>query len=264
MIKIKPIKSSSMGNMFIIESNGHSPLILDAGLTEKEFMSVLKTDIKHIGGAVITHKHQDHAKGVKSIATNYNIDTYMPQEVADIERLNYNRHSFIIKDRKEFKLCGFTILPVEVGHINQDGSECETYNFLIKNLADETLAYITDCGKAVKNMPNAKAYIIECNYDEVTMKHAIDNGLVNEVYMNRTMGDGGHISMQECAEYLNENIGENTEIVMLMHISVNGDHQKHLDYIKHKTGFKNVVVVPPNTYIKDEYKVGYEPTKILF
>lgn len=267
MFKINCLKSSSMGNMFLVESENQKPMFLDVGLDSKQSQHAMKLNNKsfnNVGSALVTHAHQDHAKGIKYLINDYAVDVYMPSEVILQNDILGHRHAFKIQDRQVISFNGYDILPVNVLHINNDGSNCETYNFLIRNSIGEELAYITDCGKAVKNMPNAKVYIIESNYDNDYVADAILRGELDSKYVDRTTSVGGHLSMQECAQYLKSNIGDKTELVLLMHLSTNANSEAHAEHIRGVTGFKNVVAIRPNEFNVNEYVAGYIAPKVPF
>ena len=82
-----------------------------------------------------------------------------------------------------------------------------------------SLAYIADTGiihsKYHDKFKNKTIYLFESNHDvEMEM-----NGTKDPLTKIRNIGDMGHLSNEQCAMYLSHFVGDNTKIVMLIHIS---------------------------------------------
>ena len=65
-MKVCSLASSSKGNCTIVY-NDHQILVVDMGITFKEFeekLALLKLDINNVIGAIVSHEHGDHIKGL--------------------------------------------------------------------------------------------------------------------------------------------------------------------------------------------------------
>lgn len=223
MLKLTPLKSSSSGNLFIL-SDGHISFMLDCGLSLSEFEQGLKfhpdIDPFKIKGMLITHKHGDHTKGMKAISEKYHIKIFMSKGTAS--DLSWDGHYKEISAFKPFKWKEWTITPIDVEHSNSQGGNCnEPLNFVIENGEAEKVAYITDTGTMKYKLENYQMYIIEANY--ATIDYALIKGKgYAQRKQERAMQDDGHMSLEYACNYLNNNIGNKTRKIIMMHLSVAG------------------------------------------
>ena len=69
MARFYPLASGSGGNSTYIKS-GNSAVLIDAGISYKsilERVALIGGDIKKIAGVAVTHSHDDHIKGIKTL-----------------------------------------------------------------------------------------------------------------------------------------------------------------------------------------------------
>ena len=212
-MKVVVLGSSSKGNSTYVES-GNTKFLIDVGLgfndiKDKLFkLGVYPDEINFI---VITHAHIDHVKSLHSFSRVYNTKIFIGKNTYnEYLKKDYIHNYTFIEDVNDFD--GIKIDKIPISH-DKSG-----YGFVFY-LEDKTLAYITDTGmihsKYHNILSNRDIYLFESNHDvEMEM-----NGTKDEMTKIRNIGDEGHLSNEQCAMYLNHFLGDNTKVIMLMHIS---------------------------------------------
>ena len=77
-MKVCSLASSSKGNCTIVY-NDNQVLLIDMGITLKELeekLNKLKLSCNDIVGAIVSHEHSDHVKGLGSLYKKYNIPVF--------------------------------------------------------------------------------------------------------------------------------------------------------------------------------------------
>ena len=77
-MKVCSFASSSKGNCTIVY-NENEILVVDMGITFKEFeekINLLKLDINNVIGAIVSHEHSDHIKGLLTFFRTLNKKIY--------------------------------------------------------------------------------------------------------------------------------------------------------------------------------------------
>lgn len=130
-----------------------------------------------------------------------------------------------VKANNKFDIEDFTIMPFELVH------DVLCYGYLIKDKISNTkFIYITDTGAIPYEFKDIDYFLIESNCDE--------NLLTYEDYKEVRLYDT-HMSMQQTAEFLRNNVNHNTKKIILGHISSSEE-----DYLKHKTYIDGVINNP--------------------
>ena len=232
MIKFNVIASGSKGNASIITLDNGSSILIDQGLSLKEFQKrcesagILVDSIKYI---FVTHSHVDHIKSIASYPSDKIFSMYRTLPFYSYNRLDY----FLEYEFEEFR-----VVPVKTSH---DAPDPVGYVFYI---GDEKLVYITDTGmiskKTLKYLANADIYYFECNHDV----DLLETSGRPEQLINRVKGKCGHLSNEQCFTYLNELVGENTKKVYLAHISEDCNNDDAIDLAKER-------IISNNPYYKN-------------
>ncbi len=214
MIKFCSLSSGSKGNTAFIEINGDKYLI-DIGnscLYVEKNLRAISVNPREIKGIFISHSHKDHIEGLKVFIKKYNPIIYLSEDSLEEISKEFEIKNFIILNTAEFANFSLTLIPTS--H-DAKGS----YGFLFDDLENSSVVYITDTGyiseKNLKIMENKKLYYFESNHDiEMLM-----NGPYPYYLKQRILSDKGHLSNKSSAYYLHEIIGDNTETVILAHLS---------------------------------------------
>lgn len=222
-MKFCVLASGSKGNSTYIEINNHKFLI-DVGinfLLLSNKLSEINVNIEEIEAIFITHLHQDHIAGLKRFLKKCSPKVYLTKTM--YENLDVDLNDYVLYDN-DFLIEDINVETIRLSH---DTPECRGYIF---NYANSSLVYITDTGYInVKNhekLQNKTSYIFESNHDvNMLMK-----GKYPYHIKMRILGDRGHLSNHDSANYLSKFVGDNTKNIVLAHIShENNSYDKALD-----------------------------------
>lgn len=231
---VSVLASGSKGNCTYLETNNHKCLI-DVGMNYKYISAKLEeigVDIKDIDTILITHAHTDHINGLKKVIKDVKPRIYLTEKMLnelgyEIENYNLISDDFILDD-----------LNVEVVKLSHDADDINGYIF---SCNDKTVVYITDTGyinvKNHKRLKNKNLYIMESNHDvNMLMK-----GKYPYHIKMRILGDKGHLSNKDSANYLSNFIGDNTKYIILAHLShENNNPELALNNLKEVLKEKNI------------------------
>ena len=107
-------------------------------------------------------------------------------------------------------------LDVKVIKTSHDAADSNGYVF---SSYDKSIVYITDTGYInVRNfdkLKNKNVYVFESNHDVRMLRE----GKYPYYLQQRILSDKGHLSNKDSAYYLSEFIGNNTEKIILIHLS---------------------------------------------
>ncbi len=207
-MKITILSSGSKGNCTIIQTNKKN-ILIDAGITLKDFESRLDEDNINIDIIFITHSHSDHIKGLKQIYKKYKPIVYTRNEEVINKQLCPTTYldDVIILDNLEIKCFNLSHDSACVGFKVKD------------NKTNKELVYITDTGyinkKILDEIENKDVYIIESNHDVEKLR----NGKYPFILQQRILSDKGHLSNKDCCKYLSKIIGNKTTYIVLAHLS---------------------------------------------
>ena len=221
---IKSYGSSSAGSSYLID-DGSSRIIIDCGV---------KSDTRNVDAVLITHGHGDHYKYYKDYS-NYNIPIYLTEETATAIKINgYNKE--IIEPLELFNTGGYSVLPFETEH------DCPgAVGYLIKsNSTKETLLFATDTYYIKYNFPKINYFMLECNYDIVTLKNNLENNIIPFVFYKRLLKS--HFSIDNLIEFLRSQDLSEAKEIYLMHTSrTNGSPQEFRARIEKRFNVKTYV-----------------------
>lgn len=235
MLKLKIIGSSSKGNCYILKSNTTS-IMLDCGCKK-----VISEDLTQIDGVVLSHLHLDHVGAVPKIKDLYKGKYYANKDTLNILPVLEKDKIKVVAGEK-FGIKDFSLMPFELLH------DVACYGFLIKdNISKNKLVYITDTGMVDYKFKDIDFILIESNCDEDLLTY--------EDYKEVRLYDT-HLSLQQTAKFLKENINHNTKKVMLCHISKGEkDFKRHERYVLDELENKNVEVIAINPNLEKTLEI---------
>lgn len=168
-MRFASIGSGSAGNCMVIEQKS-TRVLLDCGFSTKEVITRLqKLDLsaEQITGILITHEHDDHAKGAFKLAAKYNIPVWLTHGTHRmIERYLPERADIqwnLIDSHNCFDIQDLQITPYPVPH---DAREPTQFTF---SDGQYKLGVLTDAGSSTvyieQVLSACDALVLECNHD---------------------------------------------------------------------------------------------------
>ena len=227
-MKIKVLASSSEGNCAWI-SDGKTSLLLDAGLPLGEIQKGCNFGLSALGGCLITHEHNDHAKaGLKLMERS--IDVYTSQGTADAHGWSGHRLHIVRS------LQGFTIGTLDVLAFGVEHDAVEPLGFVIYSRATrDKLLYLTDTFYTKYRFNGLTHIMCECNYDMDILLHNVKIGEVEAVAANRITKS--HMSIDTLLDMLAANDRSRLRQIYLLHISSrNGNPEEFKKRVQKLTG----------------------------
>ncbi len=218
-MRFASIGSGSAGNCLVIEQ-ANTRLLLDCGFMPNETVKRLqKLDLmpEQISGILVTHEHDDHAKGAFKLAAKYNLpvwlshgslkmcERYIPEK-ADIQ-IN------IIDSHTQFSIDNIQVSPYPVPH---DAREPTQFTFTDGN---HKLGVLTDAGSSTSHIETVlsacDALVLECNHD----LNMLENGAYPYSLKKRVGSRLGHLDNQSAACLLAKLDNSKLKHIVAAHLS---------------------------------------------
>lgn len=234
-MKFSVLASGSRGNVSYIETP-HVHILVDLGISCAKACQKLRSinvEPETIHGILITHTHVDHVNGLRVFLKKYHPKLYLTKSMYDelSKLMDIDHYQLLDGD--------FTIEDLNV-HIFKTSHDVEDSNGYLLESNGKSLVYVTDTGyinvKYHKELCNKNYYIMESNHDvELLM-----NGKYPYHLKQRILSDRGHLSNKDSAYYLSKFIGNETEGVVLIHLSEeNNEEEIALNTLKEALSKKN-------------------------
>ena len=229
---VRVIATGSTGNSYIIQA-GEEILLLELGINFKDIKKALNYDLSKVVGALVTHEHKDHSKGVNE-AIKSGIDVYMSEGTAtgiEFKGSSFGHRLNYLKNKELCKIGDFTIIPFETQHdVN------EPLGFLIYHKELGKIVFVTDTYYLKSKFKNVAHILIECNYSEDVLPQL-------PPWRARTIKS--HMSLRTLKDTLKTWDLEGTKDITLIHISHdNGNPDRFQKEIEEMTGIKTYAAVP--------------------
>ena len=211
-MKVAVLASGSKGNSTYIETN-NTKILIDAGMSnlyiEKKLI-LLGVNPDDINFVFITHTHTDHIAGLKVFIKKHHPKVFLTLDM-------YNELKDILNDYEILE--SEIILNDLVVDYFKTSHDTDSVGYIFKS-NDKEIVYVTDTGyiniKNLKKLNNKDLYIFESNHD---IEMLMNNPNYPYQIKQRILGDKGHLSNNQCKEYLNKIIGDKTKYIVLAHLS---------------------------------------------
>lgn len=249
---VSVLASGSKGNSTLIRTEKLN-ILIDAGMNLKyikeqlAYFELTPSDINYI---FLTHTHKDHVGALETFIKRNNPTICLGKKMFnDLEYLKDYDNILFLDNIIELE-----DVLVETIKTSHDASESIGYIFTSNN---KSLVYITDTGyinnKYFNKLYNKNIYVMESNHDVEMLMH----GKYPPWLKQRVLSDRGHLSNQASSFYLSKLIGNNTNYVVLAHLS----HENNTEEIAMKTlcntlmeynvDFNNIFIAKQNEKTKD-------------
>lgn len=217
--RICPLFSSSSGNCTYIGTQ-QGGILVDAGASFKGICEALLRaggSIDEITAVFITHEHDDHIKGLKTLLNKTNIALFASETTLEtlrgFDKIPAKTKLFSMDDNK-IEIGGIIVERFATSH-DCDGSS--GYSFVLPD--KKRVAVCTDSGIVTdsmrKSLKGNDLVLLESNHDIEMLKR----GPYPPHLKMRILSDKGHLSNNACACELNALVGTGTTRVILGHLS---------------------------------------------
>ncbi len=204
--------SSSKGNSTLV-MDGRTSILIDAGLPIRYMIEHIEKMTDTIDGIFISHEHIDHVRSVFPLARRYACPIYISQSVHWYIDANRELDTVYIVDGDRYEIGSLSITPITLPH-----DAIEPFGFVVETDA-ERLGIATDLGhvdqELIDRFTNLDFLVIESNYDPTML----EKGRYPRPLKERIKDDNGHLSNEQCRDFLDRVIGIRTSIVILSHLS---------------------------------------------
>lgn len=201
-MRFTSLASGSAGNCMVVEE-GETRLLLDCGLGQRDLLARLAgrgLAPEQITGILVTHEHDDHAKGAFKFAASYQIPVWLSHGTRVMaERYLPEGASLdlrVIDSHQSFQIQSLEITPYPVPHDAREPTQFVFGNGIYK------LGVLTDTGTSTpyieQMLSGCDALVLECNHDLEMLR----TGPYAAALKKRVGGRLGHLDNQGSAELL--------------------------------------------------------------
>ena len=217
------LASGSSGNSILVgENNRH--FLVDCGISGKSLLhnlsqvNILDSELE---GIVVTHEHVDHIRGVGILARKLKIPIYATAGLWEAMSpcLGKLAESQCIEVQDSFSCAGLEVKLYPTSHDSRESYGLKVSRPKQQDKRHLAIGIATDSGVITEEMhrhlKGCEALVVEANYDE----EQLWNGSYPWYLKKRISGQFGHLENRQLAEGLSEWIEENTQRVVLAHLS---------------------------------------------
>ena len=222
-MRFASLGSGSAGNCMVIEQASlvsTTRLLLDCGFGVSELVKRLQhLDLvpEQISGILVTHEHDDHAKGAFKFAAKYGVPVWLSHgSLKMCERyMPYNTKITlnIIDSHTTFHIEQIEITPYPVPH---DAREPTQFTF---SDGKSKLGVLTDAGSSTQHieqvLSGCDALVLECNHD----LNMLENGAYPYSLKKRVGSRLGHLDNASAAELLAKLDNSKLKHIIAAHLS---------------------------------------------
>lgn len=216
---VSSLGSGSNGNAFLVEWDDQR-ILVDSGVPFRTLIGCLQLRSiapSDLTAAMLSHEHTDHVRSLAQLLGKAAMPVFATRgtHAGVLNVPNRDRH--VIAALKPYAVGGLTITPIPVNHDAR-----EPVGFFIESPVG-SIAVMTDLGEVAEVnaefAARADHLIIESNYDEGMLRA----GRYPAFLKNRIRSSDGHLSNEDCADFLRATVGEQTGEIWLCHLSENNN-----------------------------------------
>lgn len=225
-MQICTFASGSSGNCTFVRG-GDTNILIDAGISARRItksLSCLDVCPDTLSGILITHEHSDHMKGIETLVKHHRIPIYTTEQTA--RQLCY-RIAFLddlirpVQPGEVFALGQCTVHAFKTPH-DTSASAC----FAIEHEGAK-MALVTDLGHVTQDVmqavKGAQMLVLESNHDT----QWVESGPYPYFLKKRILGDHGHLSNEDSANFAKFAIEHGTKTILLAHLSSENNTPAH-------------------------------------
>ncbi|MDE2048400.1 MAG: MBL fold metallo-hydrolase [Betaproteobacteria bacterium] len=209
--------SGSDGNALLVGSDSTGYLLLDCGLSLREFdrrLAVRGLQPGALRGVLVTHEHGDHLGSAAQLAQRERITLYTSRGTQRAARGTIDPALYVeVDDGVPFEAAGLEITPFSVPH---DAAEPLQFTF---RSGHAKLGVLTDLGHVTPYVTHAlqgcDGLVLECNHDA----QLLADGPYPPALKRRIGGGWGHLPNHVAAQLLASVAHDTLHHVIAAHLS---------------------------------------------
>lgn len=217
---ITSLNSGSNGNCYYI-GNDKEAILVDAGISCREVESRMKRlglQIQKVRAVFVSHEHNDHIKGIPTLAKKHQVPIYITDATKRHGRLSLR--SDLVRSFSAHELV--TIGDLIVTPFPKLHDATDPYSFIV-SCRGITVGVFTDigspCQHVIKYFQQCHAAFLETNYDELML----DQGNYPYILKARIRGAKGHLSNMQALELFRNYRPAFMTHLFLSHLSKNNN-----------------------------------------
>jgi len=228
-MRFTSLASSSRGNAYLLQTDGASPLLLEAGLPIKQLRDKLRVhgvSLSDLAGCLVSHEHGDHSKAVKDLL-KASVDCYMTPGTAF--KLGIQGHHRLKEVADPFVVEDWVINPFPLEH------DAEAPAGFFINHGQDRLLFIPDTAFVENRFEGATLIAVECNNIAEIMSQNIQEGYIPAMLGKRVRRN--HLNLENVKALLMANDLSRCREIWLLHLSDgNSDEVRMIKEIQETTG----------------------------
>ncbi len=215
--RLAVLGSGSAGNAVVVECGGRR-LLVDAGFSCRQIeqrLELVGLAGERFDGVVLTHEHQDHARGAARFARRHGVTVYATR--GTLEALGFEQADFptgVLRSGAVQRIGAFAVEPFAVPHDAR-----EPVGLVVEDSAGRRVGLAADLGArsqlAWARLRDLDLLLLETNHDLEMLR----NGPYPWPLKQRVAGRHGHLSNRDAADGVPELVCDRLRWVVLYHLS---------------------------------------------
>ena len=207
---IKALASSSLGNSYLV-SDGHTSILLDAGIPYKELQVKSDFQVNEVAACLISHEHGDHSRAVKDLLKGA-IDVYALPETLSVLGVSGHHRTYCVEPLKTYTVYTFEIMPITMHH------DCPCVGYMVySTVTKERLFFATDTYKITVNPQGVDYLILEINYQKEIVNNLVNEGKMEASVRARLLFS--HFELSKAIKWLNRIDKSRLKRIYVAHLS---------------------------------------------
>jgi phosphoribosyl 1,2-cyclic phosphodiesterase len=211
LIDVRVLGSGSSGNCYVLD-DGHSQLIIEAGIKFNKIQQALAFDFSRVAGCLISHEHGDHSKAIKKMTEKTVIDFYASQGTFNALGLS-GYHYCKLRPTQSVQVGSWLVMGFPVEH-----DAAEPMGFVIENQIGERLLYVTDTYFVRYRFKGITHMLVEANYSLERLQQRIRNGSTTAKMLKNRLYKS-HFEIKNTLGFIRANKSPLLQQVWLIHLS---------------------------------------------
>lgn len=206
---LKVVSSSSKGNCYLLQSAGGDTLLVELGITAMDVKKALDYRIGGVVGAVVTHRHKDHALAVYDIM-RMGIPVLAPADVLATST-SVATLAVTAEHGRHYQLGAFKVTALNAYH------DVPCLAYIIEHQEMGKVLFATDTFKLPYRVKDVTHLMIECNYMDEVLAFNEQEGYTPPGLRDRLMLT--HMELNTTVKVVRQNLCDILQDVTLLHLS---------------------------------------------